>query len=118
MQESSKASRSLLHSPWARETASDRSAHVALGVFVYLPVRPTTACLPSPPPPAMQWIPVHTHPQALARLEMQVFLVTLLGRFRMGLAQRMGTPGEALDSLRYHLTLSLPGGLWIKAQPR
>ena len=77
-------------------------------------------CLPplASPAPAMQWIPVHTHPQALARLEMQVFLVTLLGRFRMGLAQRMGTPGEALDSLRYHLTLSLPGGLWIKAQPR
>ena len=56
--------------------------------------------------------------QALARMEMQVFLVTLLGRFRLGLAPRMGSPREALDSLRYHLTLSLPDGLWIKAQPR
>lgn len=56
--------------------------------------------------------------QTLARLEMQVFLVMLLSRFRLHLAPCMGSPKEARDSIIYHLTFTTKNGLWMTAEPR
>ncbi|GAX83027.1 hypothetical protein CEUSTIGMA_g10454.t1 [Chlamydomonas eustigma] len=56
--------------------------------------------------------------QSLARMEMQVFLATMLSHFQLHLAPRMGSPEEVLSSIRYHITLCMPQGLWMKVVPR
>jgi hypothetical protein len=51
-------------------------------------------------------------------LVLQVFLATFLSHFNLHMAPRMGSPEEALASIRYHITLCMPQGLWMKAVPR
>ncbi len=42
----------------------------------------------------------------------------MLSRFRLTLAPRMGTPKDAMAGVRYHLSLMMPDGLWVKAEAR
>jgi len=56
--------------------------------------------------------------QALARLELQVFLAMLLSQFRLQLAPVMGGPKAAREAIVYHLTFNMAAGLWMTAEPR
>jgi cytochrome P450 len=56
--------------------------------------------------------------QALARLELQVFIAELFSRFRVSLAPGMGSPEEIFDRQIYHVTLSFDGEVLLRMEPR
>jgi cytochrome P450 len=56
--------------------------------------------------------------QALARLDAQVFLAMLFSRFRVSLAPGMGSPEEIWSKTAYHVTLTMPDGLWLCMEAR
>ncbi|KAG1669648.1 hypothetical protein FOA52_010808, partial [Chlamydomonas sp. UWO 241] len=56
--------------------------------------------------------------QALARLELQVFIAELFSRFRVSLAPGMGSPKEIFDRQIFHVTLSFDGEVLLRMEPR
>jgi cytochrome P450 len=56
--------------------------------------------------------------QALARLEMQVFLAELFSRFHVSLAPGMGSPTEIFDRQIFHITLSFDSEVLLRMEPR
>jgi cytochrome P450 len=53
--------------------------------------------------------------QALARLELQIFLAALFSRFRVSLAPGMGSPEEISSKAA---SLTTPDGLWLCMEAR
>ncbi|KAG1667199.1 hypothetical protein FOA52_004194 [Chlamydomonas sp. UWO 241] len=106
-------------SAWAATGVYDNDGDDASGAFV--------AKLKAPAAPAQDRIkepiafsmgPRDCVGQALARLELQVFIVELFSRFCVSLAPGMGSPKEIFDRQIYHLTLAFDGDVLLRMEPR